>query len=164
MAVISLLFPATFSCASNRLLADAHALTRWVYVLRCRHRCSRAYICRLWQPLRRPSILLCSWSCDKGTVQFLGIQHADYPVESVVRRYPVRQVEEFLKPVNLGVAVVLYLIPAFSSADDCAKRYKQDGFKTVFLRPKDSWDLSLKRRMLLGYWCSSYLNNGYRPI
>ena len=86
--------------------------------------------------------------CDKGTVQFLGIQHADYPVESVVRRYPVRQVEEFLKPVNLGVAVVLYLIPAFSSADDCAKRYKQDGFKTVFLRPKDSGSVTEEKNAI----------------
>ncbi len=34
--------------------------------------------------------------------------------------------KEFLKPVNLGVAVVLDLIPSLRSADDCAKRYEQD--------------------------------------
>lgn len=52
MAVISLLLLATFSCASNRLFAEAHALTQ-------------------------------------GIVQLFRVQHADYPIESVMQWYAV---------------------------------------------------------------------------
>ena len=41
--------------------------------------------------------------------------------------------QEFLKPVDFGIAVVLDLVPPLGSADDCAKRNEQDGIKAVFL-------------------------------
>lgn len=50
-----------------------------------------------------------------------------------MRRYSVGQMEEFLKPVNLSVTVVLNLVPSLGSADDRAKRYEQDCIKAVFL-------------------------------
>ncbi len=56
-----------------------------------------------------------------------------------MRRYSVGQMKEFLKPINLGIAVVLDFVPYLGSADDCAKRYEQDCIKAVFLCTFHAW-------------------------
>ena len=58
--------------------------------------------------------------------------------------------QELLKPVYLGVAVVLDFIPTIRPAYDGAKRYEQDGIKTVFLCAEDSRIVNRREKNL--YW------------
>ena len=47
--------------------------------------------------------------------------------------------KKFLKPINLGIAVILDFVPPLGSADNRAKRYEQDCIKAVFLGVLHAW-------------------------
>ncbi len=48
--------------------------------------------------------------------------------------------KKFLKPINLGIAVILdFVPPPLGSADNRAKRYEQDCIKAVFLGVLHAW-------------------------
>ncbi len=55
-----------------------------------------------------------------------GIQTSKYPTECVVRRNPMRQLQELLEPLVFGVAEVFDLNPIICATDDSANGNRND--------------------------------------
>ena len=71
----------------------------------------------------------------------------------------IRKIQKAFEPINLGIAVVLYLVPRLSAADDCAKGDEKDGFEAMFLCAFYTW-VGYRRKNLWLMWSLSYYING----
>src|SRR5271157_5980109 len=112
IAVISLDFSSTRRCASTKLLLSAQAETM----------CTMAFLPGSQVPPQRFTVDGNDFArrqlgnrCHPGheaLLQLLRIQRREHPIERVVRGNPARKLQKTLEPLELGVRVILDLIPA----------------------------------------------------
>ena len=141
MLKISLLFPAeAFSLREQQVGSRCPRAYKGGCMCRCRHSCYRAYICRLWQlPLPSVDTAMLLVHATKEPFNSLGSNMLITRLKVSCDGIPLGRWRNFSKAVRSWRCRSPSISFRPSAPQTTAlKRYKQDGFKAVFLRPKDS--------------------------
>src|ERR1019366_10006413 len=90
----------------------------WPGCLSSASRGCRVALYRRWQRLRPPSTWQSMTPRPRSLLQLLRIQRREHPMERVVRGNPARKRQKTLQPLELGVRVILDLVPSVGPTQD----------------------------------------------
>src|SRR5271157_1012202 len=135
IAVISLDFSSTRRCASTKLLLSAQAETMCTMAFLPGSQVPRSALPSMATTSPAVNLAIDDTQAHEALLQLLRIQRREHPTERVVRGNPARKRQKTLEPLDLGVRVILDLVPSVGPTQDRRDGDQKYLFQQILPRP-----------------------------